>query len=537
MVKQTYFLLLVFSLLMSKVTAQAQTDQMAVVRSLIQKHPDSALILLKKMHVQATEKDDAATAGLCLQQMGQICYNQGHYAKALEFYLHADKIFATQQNRDLAAANMGEMGVFYYYNKQLDKSRVQYNKALAIYKQTNNKKGQAEIFGNIGHLYEKQQQYDSAFYYQHLALANYTAANYKQGAAKIYENLGSIYEDLAKYDSAYVNFDRSLQLYNEAHNQIASIEVVNNLGDVLRKTGKYEASIVQTRKAFNLAQQTGNTYQLAASSRDMGKAYELMSRMDSAYYYAELSRKYSLDVYSKDGVEQTAFLQVLYDIDKKSSEITRLNNSRKINNIIAIAGIAVVILVIILGIVIFSRQRLKIKDQKALARQKEAQHELVQLELKNRALEDERLKQQLETKDRELSTHTLNLIRNNQLLEHLRGTLQAMVKEEKRDQKKQMQQIILQINESFNHEQHWKEFTTAFEQVHQSFFDSIKKYSSELTSADIRLIALLRINLPSTDIATLLGISTDSLRVSRYRLRKKLNIEQGENLTAFIQAL
>ncbi|WP_379092293.1 helix-turn-helix transcriptional regulator [Pedobacter sp. UC225_65] len=180
---------------------------------------------------------------------------------------------------------------------------------------------------------------------------------------------------------------------------------------------------------------------------------------------------------------------------------------------------------------------MKIKDQKALARQKEAQHELVQLELKNRALEDERLKQQLETKDRELSTHTLNLIRNNQLLEHLRGTLQAMVKEEKRDQKKQMQQIILQINESFNHEQHWKEFTTAFEQVHQSFFDSIKKYSSELTSADIRLIALLRINLPSTDIATLLGISTDSLRVSRYRLRKKLNIEQGENLTAFIQAL
>ncbi len=242
-------------------------------------------------------------------------------------------------------------------------------------------------------------------------------------------------------------------------------------------------------------------------------------------------------MYSKDGVEQTAFLQVLYDIDKKSSEITRLNNSRKINNIIAIAGVSVVILVIILGIVIFSRQRLKIKDQKALARQKEAQHELVQLELKNRALEDERLKQQLETKDRELSTHTLNLIRNNQLLEHLRGTLQAMVKEDKRDQKKQMQQIILQINESFNHEQHWKEFTTAFEQVHQSFFNSIKKYSSELTSADIRLIALLRINLPSTDIATLLGISTDSLRVSRYRLRKKLNIEQGENLTAFIQAL
>jgi DNA-directed RNA polymerase specialized sigma24 family protein len=112
-----------------------------------------------------------------------------------------------------------------------------------------------------------------------------------------------------------------------------------------------------------------------------------------------------------------------------------------------------------------------------------------------------------------------------------------MVKEDKRDQKKQMQQIILQINESFNHEQHWKEFTTAFEQVHQQFFDNIKKHSNELTSADMRLIALLRINLDSADIATLLNISTDSLRVSRYRLRKKLDMAQGDNLTAFIQSL
>jgi len=192
---------------------------------------------------------------------------------------------------------------------------------------------------------------------------------------------------------------------------------------------------------------------------------------------------------------------------------------------------------IVLGMVIFSRQRLKIKDQQALAKQKEAQHELTRLELKNQHLEEESLIQQLEIKSRELSAHTLNLIKNNQLLEHLRATLQAMVKEDKRDQKKQMQQIILQINESFNHEQHWKEFTAAFEQVHQRFFDNLKQHSSELTSADIRLVALLKINLDSADIATLLGISTDSLRVSRYRLRKKLNIPQGDNLTAFIQAL
>jgi tetratricopeptide (TPR) repeat protein len=515
----------------------AQQDQFGALRSISQKHPDSALIILRRMHAKATAKDDVVTAGLCLQQMGQICYNQGHYAQALDFYLHADKALSTQSNKDLIAANTGQMGVLYYYNKQLDKSRAMYNRALFIYKQTGNLKGQAEIFGNIGHLYEKRHLYDSAFYYQHLALENYTRANYKQGAAKIYENLGSIYEDQAKYDSAYVSFDRSLHLYKEEHNEIASIEVINNLGDVLRKTGKYAESIVQSRKALTLAQQTGNIYQLASCTKDIGQAYELMNRMDSAYHYAELSRKYSLEVYSKDGVNQTAFLQVLYDINKKSEEIARLNNNRKINRIIAVAGVIVALLIVVLSFVVFSRQRLKIRDQQALARETEARHELMQLELKNQQLEDERLKEQLDVKSGELSTHTLNLIKNNQFLEHLRSTLQAMVKDDKRDQKKQMQQLILQINESFNHEQYWKEFTNAFEQVHRSFFESIKKHSSELTSADMRLIALLRINLDSSDIAILLGISTDSLRVSRYRLRKKLNIPQGDNLTAFIQTL
>jgi DNA-binding NarL/FixJ family response regulator len=100
-----------------------------------------------------------------------------------------------------------------------------------------------------------------------------------------------------------------------------------------------------------------------------------------------------------------------------------------------------------------------------------------------------------------------------------------------------MQQIIQQINQSFNHEQHWKEFTLAFEQVHQSFFEKLKQRSGDLTSTDLRLIALLKVNMDSKDIAGLLGISIDSLRVARYRLRKKLDIDQGENLSTFIQAL
>ncbi|WP_316800535.1 tetratricopeptide repeat protein [Pedobacter frigidisoli] len=496
-----------------------------------------SLTTLKKMYAKAIEDGNLLQEGRYLQQMGKVCYNQGHFRQSLEFYLKAEKIFSTTNQTLLLAANLGDIGVLYYYIKQPEKAMKNYQQALHIYQKEKNQKGEALIFGHIGQLFEKRQHYDSAFYYQNLALKINKQINDKSGAAKIYENLGSIYEDLEKYDLAYLNFKQSLGLYQQDHNNLGSIEVINNLGDILRKTGRYKESVNETQNALRLAARMGNSYQLASCCRDLGKAYELMHQMDSAYHYIQLGYKHTLDLYSEDGARQVAFLQVLYDINKKSDEIITLQNDKKVNRIIALSSTIVLILLVVLGFVIFSRQRFKLRDQQMLARQKEIEHDLTSLELKNLQLEEQQLKQQLELKSRELSTHTLNLIKHNQFLENLRNTLQTMVKDDKRDQKKQMNQILAEINQSFNHERNWKEFTLAFEQVHHQFLENLKKFSNELTSADMRLITLLKMNLDSSDVATLLGISTDSLRVSRYRLRKKLNLEQGDNLTAFLQAL
>jgi len=526
-----------FIILLISIRGYSQDKDLAVFSDHQSEKPIESLVDLKKIYARAIENNDAVLEGECLQQMGKVCYHQGHFRQALDFYLKADKIFSSKNMSLSLAANFCDIGILYYYIKQPNKAMKNYSLALNIYKKRNDLKGQAAVFGRIGQLFEKRQEYDSAFYYQKLALKVNEKTTDISGTAKIYENLGSIYEDLEKYDQAAGYFKKSLDLYRKDRNQLGSIEVINNLGDILRKTGKYKGSIVETQAAMKLAEKLGNIYQLASCCRDLGKAYELLNQMDSAYHYVKLGYKYTIDLYSEDGAKQVAFLQVLYDINKKSDEISKLQNDKKVNQIIAISATIVVLLIVVLGFVIFSRQRLKLKDQQMLAKQKETEHSLTSLELKNLQLEEQNLKQQLEVKSRELSTHTLNLIKNNQFLENLRNTLQVMVKDDKRDQKKQMNQILTEINQSFNHERNWKEFTQAFDQVHHQFLEQLKKFSNELTSADMRLIALLKMNLDSGDIATLLGISTDSLRVSRYRLRKKLNLAQGDNLSAFIQAL
>lgn len=503
--------------------------------------PDSSFLALKDAYNHALEKKDQLAAASCLAQMGQICFHLGHFPQALDYHLQASGLFRKAGARLQQADNLNEIGTIYYYNKQPELSRKRYEEALAIYNSARHTPGVAMTYGRIGHLYEKQQHYDSAFLYQRRALETYLLADDKKGMSKIYENIGSIYEDLARYDSASWYFNRALDINMIAGETLSRIEILNNLGDIFRKTGRYPEALAQTRHALQLALELNEQRQLSGAYRDLAKAHHLAGSNDSAFYYQEMSRQYLLRTYSDENSKQVALLQTVYDIEKKNNEIERLQNARKTNRIITAAIVIVILLLVAMSILIISRQRLKLRNEQILRLQHrqifETEKELMETALQNKHLQEGKLKEELEVRSRELTTHTLHLIQKNQLLEELRLRLDEMVKDDKRDQKKQMRQLLSQINHSFNHDQYWTEFRNIFEQVHQAFFDNLKKYCDSLTANDLRLVALLKMNVASNDIATLLGISQDSLRVVRYRLRKKLNLQQGESLTGFIQSL
>lgn len=521
--KWFFLLLLLICTINTFATRDSLQLQLRAAAKLSQQSPDAAFLALRKLHDQAVAAGNDPGAGKCLQEMGRVCYTLGHYAKSLEYYHQAANIFIAAKDKNAEAAVLNDIGQLQYRNINRKAAKQQYDKALLLYRQTGNQAGMAATYGYIGHHYEKQQQYDSAYFFQQLALTHYQSVHDTFGMAGIYENLGTIHEDLEKYDTALACFRNALQLYDLHHDHIAGIEVINNIGDVLRKTGDYKNSMPYSKEALTLAQRTNNKYQEAAACKDVAKTFSLMGRHDSAYYYMEQSRKCLLEIYSAQNSQQMNFLQALYDTSKKNDEILQLENSHKINLIIYIATGIVLVLLIILALVTISRQKLKISQTQTVS-ERNAEINRVQ-------------KAQLELKSRQLATHTLDVIQRNQFLDELRATLSLMAKDDKRDQKKQLQQLVMKISQNVNHEQQWKEFTGIFEQVHQVFFDKLNTLYTDLTNNDIRLLALHKMNMDSKDMATILGISPDSLRVARYRLRKKLNIPEGDTLGAFVQGL
>ena len=102
---------------------------------------------------------------------------------------------------------------------------------------------------------------------------------------------------------------------------------------------------------------------------------------------------------------------------------------------------------------------------------------------------------------------------------------------------KEGQELIRQMSNKFKMnmtEQIWNDFETRFEDAFDSFYTVLLEKFPGLTPNERKLCALLRSGLSSKDIAILTFQNPQSVDVARYRLRKKLNLVNEENLIDFL---
>jgi len=162
--------------------------------------------------------------------------------------------------------------------------------------------------------------------------------------------------------------------------------------------------------------------------------------------------------------------------------------------------------------------------QKAEANRKLLEAETEILHLKNKNLEIE-----VEAKNSKLMFSTIQMAHKKEILTGIKQQLN----ESKEDPKK-MRQVKRMLDQELEGEDYWKEFNLYFEQIDKSFVKDIQKKHPRLTSNDLRLCSLLRLNLSTKEIASLLNISSRGVEQGRYRLKKRLELESGEDLAKYI---
>ncbi len=93
------------------------------------------------------------------------------------------------------------------------------------------------------------------------------------------------------------------------------------------------------------------------------------------------------------------------------------------------------------------------------------------------------------------------------------------------------------VNRNMNSEKDWSLFKLYFEEVNKDFYSTLQNRFNGLTSGDLKLAALIKLNLNIKEAAAVLNVSPDSLKKARYRLRLKLGLNDRENLADFLNKI
>ena len=439
----------------------------------------------------------------------------GPFPEALDNLMKAFDLY-TELGDQLALANTWATAAIVYQgmdnkDKAINALRKAENFAVA----SKNKKVLSRVHTNYTAIYHYFDQIDSSLYHSKIALGLKREIGDDYGLLRALMNLGVI---SSNFDSL---LDEGLVYLLEARelaegDPLMISDIVTNLVYVYARKKEFQVAELYLDSALVGHDSLQNDYTLQGLYKEAKDMYEQRREYEKAYYYANL--EYALDekLRGAEVQEQFEILQLENQNEKKQREIAELERETtqsKFRLVLLLLALAVMIIV---GVPIY----LKLKSR-----------------IKQSAISEKKLKYELDHKNKELASYTLNFVQKNEIISNIKEQVKELSKRALPEENKKFQQINKVIDESFRADKEWENFKFRFEEVHEGFFKNLQANYADLSNAELRLCALLRLNMNLKESSQILGIAPDSVKTARYRLRKKLGLAKEENLVKFMASI
>lgn len=497
------------------------------------RYPDSSMILLQMAHEKFMNEGDTLQAIRTLLEMPHHYGRQVNYTKSYDGLWNA-LLLADNLNEDpLKAEIYSRLGRLYSFFKRKDESLKYLNTALQI-----KKKLVEKGHFNKSHLVQN--------YY--LICATYRELGEPQ-MAKVYLDSCFIIDSGGSgiVDQEYLKFESSFILSQE-----------NKQEEALAIMKEIEPWFKENRPSYLVLVYTywGDIYnqlsRLQESQEYYTKALAVSDKYNSHVDFSPLVYERLADLHLKNGDFKQAFynqqrakeLDALF-FDSRSEynrplleikdefrqekerqekliqkqRLEQLEQEDKISLLQRIILLGTIVFLIIIGWIYLKNIRSKHRAEKQLLE-------------RSKALEMQKAKELLELKNKELAASALQLVEKDEFLREIKSKLRG----ENGDLKTtDINRILRSISISNNN--NWEEFKLRFTAVNEKFYNKVTSEYPNLSQADQKICALIKLNFSSKEMARLLGISVESVHTTRYRLRKKMGLERSVNLEDFIASL
>jgi ligand-binding sensor domain-containing protein len=179
----------------------------------------------------------------------------------------------------------------------------------------------------------------------------------------------------------------------------------------------------------------------------------------------------------------------------------------------------------------FRKQQIKFEEQ-----QKQLKY-IHQLELQKNEkeiieLQNEKLINEVIYKNKELADASMHLVERGDALVKVKDELQQLYK--KTGGNHDVKKAIQLVSDIEKNNSNWEQFSNHFDEVNNGFLNKLKLQFPSLTNTDLKVCAYLQLKLSTKEIAQLMNISVRGVEISRYRLRKKLQLTTDQSINDFL---
>jgi len=444
-------------------------------------------------------------------RLGGLYAEKMQYDSAYKYYDLSLNIANENSDKYQLALINNTIGSFYYGCENYDEAHEYYQQSYQLYQEISNSSGIASLANNLGEIERLNGAYRKALEFYNAALTINEKLQHHTNLSINHNNIGLTYAHLKEYDSSFYHLKRAETIALQ-HGSYKSLNLIqNSLGTYYMLVKKFDSSYYYLTKAYGQSVNRNHLIQIKENSNALSQLFEETGNTDSSFHYHKIFKSYNDSILNNKNLMRMGLL-IVRNKHENERRIERMEQSRK--ELIYIIVFISIFLVLIILILLWVNQRNKTRHS--------------QLRMEHLSLEKKYL-------NNELTDFALHISENNHLLEEIKNSLKLI--EINQGNETHINELKLKLNTGLSNTQNKKILEQKVDEQNREFILKLKNKHPSLTKSELKLCSLHKLNLTTKDIAAINMVSPQAIKVARYRLRKKLQVDSDVRIGDYLNSI
>lgn len=555
---------------------------------------DSAITISERALVYAIDNKNKRTAELSVT-LGDLYSNKQEFPKAQTYYIRAEQEYRDSGSKRKQALASYRLGATYSYMGKVDEAMKLFTDSYDYFRGARDSTYMAKLEFRIGAAHWRLEQPDTAMSHMNRALdlarkiedtiqiglifqgiamihgykgsairgiddqkamEHHRKATeyYIQAKDLFYEvdnqadlpgtlfNLAVCYKRMENYNTAIDYTKLALQYSETLNNDFMKCRSLLEIAQIRVNQKRYSEAEESAMKGTELAEEIENLRLLKRAYQTLCVVYEAQEDFKKAYEWFDKEMRIERRILNEKSLGELANAEMKYQADKALAErkhteaelkaknenlsLTRELNNRANYKVFALTISVVFVLVLLIAALIIYR----LKVARLALREKETEVKHLR--------ERQKLESDLESKERDTKDMAHLLAYKNEFTKRMTEEISGIMGEQEPDQlKSHLVELKFKLVRHRKSTNELDIISENFEKVQRAFYEKLKSLCPEISKKELLVSSLIKLDVDTKEMADILGVSDKSIRMYKYRLKKKLELDESTDLNNYIQNL